>query len=49
MQWAQVQYLVNKSKICSFLKPLIAKQSLFFSFSVLNRVYNLKQATPKQS
>ena len=43
MQRAQVQYLVNKTKICWFLKPLVAKQSLFFSFSVL------KQATPKQS
>ena len=49
MQWAQVQYLVNKTKICWFLKLLVAKQSLFFRFSVLNSVYNLKQATPKQS
>lgn len=49
MQWAQVQYWVNKTKICWFLKLLVAKQSLFLRFSVLNSVYNLKQATPKQS
>ena len=51
MQWAQVQYLVNKTKICWFLKllQLVAKQSLFFHFSVLNSVCNLNQATPKQS